>query len=216
VLLKVLSHVPDAQLSASIAHDQQHRSRSGNMNLLYSPFPRLGKRGTEYWSKFPLDTAHNIREWQRDCLSHGRSGPDNQRLGLTTRRSSEHKTGLQSPRIDITRNTTLESRDPHEPSEYPSSDTSVVDMHTRQCEGSGVSLSPKTISPLSRNGSIGAGEGRSGKAVQLSPRRSTVSQGTSYMPQPQPGATEGPNSIPQAPNSWSGAPSINFQHQFLW
>lgn len=69
VLLKVLSQIPDAQLASTLARDQSNRSDG------YSPFPRLGKRGIDYWRRFPLDTAGNIRKWQQDCSSQERPDP---------------------------------------------------------------------------------------------------------------------------------------------
>lgn len=68
MLLKVLAQIPDAQLASTLARDQSTRNDG------YSPFPRLGKRGTDYWRRFPLDTASNVRKWQQDCSSQ--EGPD--------------------------------------------------------------------------------------------------------------------------------------------
>lgn len=59
VLLKVLSQISDTQLESTFARDG---SNSG-----YTPCPPE-KKGTEYWRRFPLDTASSVREWQQDCM----------------------------------------------------------------------------------------------------------------------------------------------------
>ena len=207
VLLNVLSQISDAQLSASIAQGQQYRTRNNNGHLLYSPVPRLGRRGAEYWKRFPLDTPHNVREWQYDCLDQG--------LEPSTPSVSDNNTSLQLSGAEFAEETIVESNNQREPSEYPSSDMSQTEFNTKQGENNGVPLSPKTTSPLPPNFSRKSGKPPPTKAfrsiqsdVGLQTRRHTV--------QAQPETLEGLSTTPQEPNFWSGAPSVNFQQQFLW
>ncbi|KAE8353150.1 hypothetical protein BDV28DRAFT_157257 [Aspergillus coremiiformis] len=194
VLLQVLSRISDAQLSASIAQNkQQHRSRHSNGDSLYCPFPRLGKRGAEYWKEFPLDTAHRIREWQYDCLSHV-----NQSLGPSTPSIPD----MDTP--EFTEGMILESNDQRELSECSPSNISRPDMYANRQDETGISLSPQSTSPLARHVAIGPGETQLTKTVR------TVQTDTEL------DLAEGLSSIPQEPNFWSGAPSIDFQQQFLW
>lgn len=64
ILLNLLPHVSDEQLSTAIPHRESRGS--------YVPFPRLEKRGIESWSQFPLDTSHGIRMWQQACTESER------------------------------------------------------------------------------------------------------------------------------------------------
>jgi hypothetical protein len=63
ILLNLLPHISDEQLSLAIPH----RESSQDHGAGYVPFPRLEKRGIETWSQFPLDTSHGIRRWQQAC-----------------------------------------------------------------------------------------------------------------------------------------------------
>ncbi|KAK6832715.1 hypothetical protein RU639_004349 [Aspergillus parasiticus] len=214
VLLKVLSRISDAQLSASINQDRQHRTRRSG-DLLYSPYPRLGKRGAEYWKRFPLDTAHNVREWQDDCLSLPRSAPVNQDLRPSTPGSSDNNTTILSPRTGLTEETILGPSEQREPSEYQSSDISYTDVPTDRREKSNGSLSPDSASPSARNVAMRPGSPRLGKSAR-SIQNNTGPQTMSHVAQSQLEIAEGLSSIPQEPNSWSGAPPIHFQRRFLW
>ncbi|CAG8893016.1 unnamed protein product [Penicillium egyptiacum] len=69
ILLNLLPHVTDEQLSAAIP-----RESSGT----YVPFPRLEKRGIESWPQFPLDTPHGIRRWQQACTEPQRVAAETQ------------------------------------------------------------------------------------------------------------------------------------------
>jgi len=67
ILLNLLPHVSDEQLSLAISH----RESSQDHGTAYVPFPRLEKRGIETWSQFPLDTSHGVRRWQQACTDPG-------------------------------------------------------------------------------------------------------------------------------------------------
>ncbi|KAE8418202.1 hypothetical protein BDV36DRAFT_164961 [Aspergillus pseudocaelatus] len=215
VLLKVLSRISDAQLSSSINQDRQHRTRRSIGDLVYSPYPRLGKRGAEYWKRFPLDTAHSVREWQYDCLSHRRPSAANQNLGPSTPGSSDNNTTLLSSGTGLTEGRILGSNEPHEPFEYQSSDISGTPVPADRREENNRSLSPDSASPSTHNITMGPGAPRLGKSAR-SIQNDTRPQAMGYMAQPQLEVAEGLSSIPQEPNIWSGAPSVHFQRQFLW
>ncbi|KAL2835308.1 hypothetical protein BJY01DRAFT_252774 [Aspergillus pseudoustus] len=59
LLLGLLEQVSDSKLSSSITH--------------ITVQPRPGKRGSEYWKRFPLRSVEDIRSWQEDAL---RSAPE--------------------------------------------------------------------------------------------------------------------------------------------
>ncbi|KAE8374045.1 hypothetical protein BDV26DRAFT_52934 [Aspergillus bertholletiae] len=215
VLLKVLSRISDTQLSTSINQDEQHRTRSSIGDSLYSPFPRLGKRGADYWKRFPLDTAHNVREWQYDCLSHRRSAPVNQDLDPSSPGSPDNNSTLLSLRVGHTEETIVGPNKQREPREYPSSDKSPSGVPTDRREENNRSLSPGPVSQSTRHAFTGLGTLRLEEPFR-SIQKDTGPRAGSHMAQPQLEAAEGLDSTPQEPNIWSGAPSINFQRQFLW
>ncbi|KAJ5374123.1 hypothetical protein N7517_006129 [Penicillium concentricum] len=87
ILLNLLPHVSDEQLSAAIPRREIQDHGTGT----YVPFPRLEKRGIESWSQFPLDTSHGIRKWQQACTE-----PES--VGLETQGSKKRR--LQNERSD--------------------------------------------------------------------------------------------------------------------
>ncbi|CAI7621725.1 unnamed protein product [Penicillium glandicola] len=58
ILLNLLPHVSDEQLSAAIPHRESSQDHGSGT---------LEKRGMESWSQFPLDTSLGIRRWQQAC-----------------------------------------------------------------------------------------------------------------------------------------------------
>lgn len=70
VLLRLLSQVSDPELSHIFPED----SLLGDTGTGYAPLARLEKKGAEEWSQFPLDSAQNIRKWQRVCTRQGSNG----------------------------------------------------------------------------------------------------------------------------------------------
>ena len=85
ILLNLLPHISDEQLSAAIPRG------SGGTHV---PFPRLEKRGIENWSHFPLDSPQGIRRWQQACTESESVGEEMQ--GSKRRR-------LQSAQLSTTR-----------------------------------------------------------------------------------------------------------------
>ncbi|KAJ5824026.1 hypothetical protein N7447_006366 [Penicillium robsamsonii] len=88
ILLDLLPHVSDEQLSAAIPRRENSQDHGTGT---YMPFPRLAKRGIESWSQFPLDTSHGIRGWQQACTEPAR-------VGLETQGSKKRR--LQNERSD--------------------------------------------------------------------------------------------------------------------
>ncbi|GFF43018.1 hypothetical protein IFM61606_03275 [Aspergillus udagawae] len=62
VLLRLLAHMSDEQLAIAVERDK-------------SPFLRSGKNDAQYWRRYPMRTAPELREWQRDCLAETRVSP---------------------------------------------------------------------------------------------------------------------------------------------
>ncbi|KAL2822602.1 hypothetical protein BJX63DRAFT_427163 [Aspergillus granulosus] len=67
LLLGLLEQVSDSQISSSIPHVPT-QSRSG-------------KRGSEYWKRFPLRSVEGVRSWQEDAL---RSAPERSKASTPT------------------------------------------------------------------------------------------------------------------------------------
>lgn len=75
LLLQLLPIVPSEQLELAAAGVNGQRGSQGRDSPdghgRKSP-PILNKKtGIEYWDKFPLDSADNIRRWQQDCALQG-------------------------------------------------------------------------------------------------------------------------------------------------
>lgn len=185
------------------------------------PLLRLGRRGVDYWKSYPLDSAENIRKWERDFVQQ-------RSLSTVDRRSSQ--VAWQAPDVDLaslqaarrlslpvgafnyTKRTSATEESPHHVGSAqvgenvlhsPSETAAMVNRpdqqeHHARCDGSTVSVSwPDTMHP-----------------------------GTASIPshmlldafnQPQSSSSDvfGLN-INQEPSSWRGAPPPRFQQQFLW
>lgn len=77
VLLRLLSRVSDPELSHIFPED----SLLSDTETGYAPLARLGKKGVEEWSQFPLDSAQNIRNWQRVCTGQESNGSGSPAVG---------------------------------------------------------------------------------------------------------------------------------------
>ncbi|KGO38806.1 hypothetical protein PEX1_028450 [Penicillium expansum] len=96
ILLNLLPHISDEQLSAAIPR----RANSG----AYVPFPRLEKRGMESWSEFPLDTSHSIRRWQQACT-------ESESMGVETQGSKRRRLQNERPYDSIQMSTAIREID---------------------------------------------------------------------------------------------------------
>lgn len=194
MLLKVLSQFPDAQLASALSRDQ-FSSANG-----YAPFSRLGKKGTEYWKKFPLETAENVREWQHDC--------SREMYGSTDERDK-----VQFEPSTITEISTNASQ--YEPNQSDSGAHGHYDdsleFESRIAPPEASHTVHMTASPplrLQENASTGQSRKRQ-RSAGTSLNESCILNSPS-----QPLPVEAHTS--QEPSLWTGAPPIKFQKQFLW
>lgn len=169
---------------------------SSNANRSYVPFLRLSARGAEYWKKYPLDTARNIREWQYDCVSQEKSDELN---------------GIQSEPMHTPANTPTAKQDNQDDMTdeaqnnlgfgYRATLSHEVSQHEAQ------TVHPEASPPLPQQQH--ASTSQPGKRKRSTERQSLQSNSPS-----QQSPTD--NNISQQPSLWTGAPSIKFQEQFLW
>ncbi|KAJ5964201.1 uncharacterized protein N7479_004077 [Penicillium vulpinum] len=87
ILLSLLPHVSDEQLSAAIARRESSQDHGTGT---YVPFARLERRGIESWWRFPLDTSDGIRRWQQACT-------EPKRVGLETQGSEKRRLQNEAP-----------------------------------------------------------------------------------------------------------------------
>ncbi|KAE8147856.1 hypothetical protein BDV25DRAFT_142334 [Aspergillus avenaceus] len=189
VLLRVLAQASDSQLSAALVGERQMRSDE------YSPFLRAGKRGAEYWKEFPLDTVSSVRRWQRDCSGFG-GGASGRDVGVDadfgTRSPGERAKGKAVRGYDR------------------SSSQVSCDAHPSRSLGDGGRVSSRSTSPIADKQQDKSGVEKTGTPIQDTTARLTSAE------QSQADVVPDRSSTPREPNLWSGAPSVNFQQQFLW
>ncbi|CAG7923658.1 unnamed protein product [Penicillium olsonii] len=161
ILLNLLPHVSDDQLSWAIPH----RESGQDSGTPYVPFPRLERRGIETWSQFPLDTSRGIRRWQQACADGS--------VGLDSPSPKKRRVQNESPSKHNRESVMLSNGFPG---------TGDVFIET---EGSS-SLMPEVTSSI---------EGH---------------------PTQSPGDINGQIPATQKMSTWDGAPSYEFQRQFLW
>lgn len=192
VLLKVLSQIPDAQLASALS---QHQSNSTTGSGPYSPFSRLGKRGAEYWSGFPLDTARHVREWQHDCLSQGSSTGGVLDKVQNIQHAQSQDSDANQAEVGVDGHDSLElvpETAPHE--------ASHAEMHTAY---------PEASPPLHL-------QQRNADTSHPRKRKRSTERETRPLYQLHSNTPDSSPHISQEPSSWTGAPPITFQEQFLW
>ncbi|GJP94632.1 transcriptional regulator family: Fungal Specific TF [Aspergillus niger] len=204
LLLNLLAQIPDSQLSASVQGRQDRSSRhrnSGSPPQTYSSSSsRLGKRGTDYWKRFPLHTVQDIRDWQNDCLSNDGDG------------STRHSSGPEAVK-----------RPSASQSEYQPETVSPKDQMPEFQGYRDMPTLPRIHqieipnSPIDAGSSpakVAYGSGFDGEARENRPRMDPVFEAIQY----QRARAEAVHEFPgmQKPSLWRGAPSVSFQQQFLW
>ncbi|KAJ5929082.1 hypothetical protein N7454_006930 [Penicillium verhagenii] len=157
-----------------------------NATTSYTPLARIEKKGIDHWAKYPLDTAMNIRKWQQAC------------------------TGLKS---DDT-----ENRSPKEGA--PSSDTKHYKDTRRELDHTEhiMTHDPRTISG-GQDRQISVPSGLRGHREEYTRSSSIPHWGLHQSEEPFEDSEpdRGEDTLPVINNSsWDGAPSANFQQQFLW
>lgn len=172
----------------------------------YTPLARLEKKGVTNWSDLPLDTARNIRRWEEACT--------NQMTTPTNEQSIEEP--IQPP--PKAPNPIIEENEPLAKKRKYNSQfgnhlryMAVHPHHPTQKEPKSLSPSPpqvpnpETIGILKDKTSRSVCKGMFAGVwpLEREPIAHTLTRG------------ELPPSK-ENPSSWEGAPSLNFQQQFLW
>lgn len=198
MLLKVLSQISDAQLASALG-DQ---SNNGNGSANYAPFSRLGKRGAEYWKKFPLDTARSVREWQNDCSRERSGSTDKQAVqSEPTPITTQHAPRQEANTNDVDTRNRYDDFLEFEARTTPS-EASHTEMHTARAEAS---------PPLRLQQNSSTSQLRKRQRSEETPVNQThLLNSPSQLP-----PTEARHTS-QEPSLWTGAPPIKFQKQFLW
>ncbi|RHZ59394.1 uncharacterized protein CDV56_103964 [Aspergillus thermomutatus] len=209
VLLKLLAQMTDEQLSVAVERDQSLSQPR------YPPFLRFGKNDAQYWRRYPLRTARELREWQQDCLN--------------IEKLSSAETGVDGPpRTSPSRRTEFSGQ-----SEVEADENSSVAYESQQIE----QLSVPNFEQVTSTPEVGVaresapvihGNGmnqwvarKNGYDSPNELKRSPTAMGFIYVPsslertqledtQPLHAST------PPGPSLWSEAPSVTFQRQFLW
>lgn len=196
VLLKVLSQIPDSQLTSALSQGQ---SSSTTGSGSYSPFSRLGKRGAEYWNGFPLDTTRHVREWQHDCLSQKSTStggvPDRVQPESMNIQHTQSQDSNQAE-VGVDDNDPLESVP-----KITSYEVSPTEMHTAHPEEASSPLHPQQ---------------QNASTSQHRKRKRSTEKETRSPYQLDSNTPDSSRHISQEPSSWTGAPPITFQEQFLW
>lgn len=185
-LLRLLAQVSDAQLSEAIPDERSAK----NGGVSYMPMARLEKKGVDDWPHFPLDTARNIREWQHACTGQG-LGSSVSHYSIQTDQSSSDVCGQHRGQK---RKLGSSGRGPGEETARDYSELMIPRHDDEQ--------SPE--SPL-----------ETGFAQRNPPSTRREYLDLSRI---QPNELMSPSELHpvQTQSSWGGAPSLNFQKQFLW
>ncbi|KEY77852.1 transcription factor C6 [Aspergillus fumigatus] len=193
ILLRLLAHMTDEQLSIALERNQ-------------SPFLRSGKNDAQYWRRYPLRTACDLRKWQQDCFARTSvAGPP---MFSSSRRTdasaqSEVEADEISPGAPESQQT---EEQPVPPSEQDPSTRKEGQRSTQTIHGKNMNQHvawENSYNPSNelRKSSTATGFMYRPSSLELIPFRDTQSlhAGT-----------------PPGPSLWSGAPSVAFQRQFLW
>lgn len=199
VLLKLLPHVSNAELATTFPDD---KDRQGDAGAGYMPLARLEKKGVEEWSQYPLDTAANIRKWQRACTGQG--NPESDDCGHEADQSSVNdppERGIKRKRLRTShQGQSLRGR-------LPSSEANTArDGPWHSALSSEASM--QTPGEYFRLTELGYRAGLPETRVE-----------------PPSASNTGVNEAIRSPRDlrsmqtgciWDGAPSLSFQQQFLW
>lgn len=193
VLLKVLSQISDAQLASTLSRDQSNSANG------YSPFSRMGKKGNEYWKRYPLVTAENVREWQQDCTQE-MSGSTDEQDRVHSEPSTSTAVSTHTQRYEPNQG------DAGARGRYDDS----LEFESRMAPPEASHSVHTAASPplrLQENASTGQSRKRQRSAGINEP---CILNSPSQSPPVETHHTS------QKPSLWTGAPPIKFQKQFLW
>lgn len=203
VLLRLLSQVSDAQLSNAFPRDGAISQGSGT----YMPLARLDRRGVDEWSQFTLDNAQNIREWQH--LLTGQSAVDS---------GTPPTMGDQSPVQD---HLGVGVKRKHGDSGDNGYRDSILDQGYFPMSSPGISLPHQRhdqplLSPVTTRPHLD----QYWLSFEAATRKSQMEKKADFsgpLDLPMEDSIESQGIEPvQTSSKWEGAPSVNFQQQFLW
>lgn len=197
VLLKILPHVSDTELATAFRKGEDHQHDTGTG---YMPLARVEKKGVEEWSRFPLDTATNIRKWQRACTGQGTMESDD--------RTPEADRSSSNGQLEDTKRKRFDSS---------------TQRPKRACNHPYFGATAARGGPGQSASSSNTHGQTPGEYLHLAPpfhgqslvRTTFQTQGT---PDTRVNEPIGPNNLRsmQSACAWDGAPSLSFQQQFLW
>lgn len=195
-LLRLLSQVSDTQLSAAFPN---HCSNTLE-NTTYMPMARIGKKGTDEWAQFSLDTAENIRKWQRVCTGQDAIGPSQQA------RRDEHQAHIRPDCPSDRKRKRMASETAEDRSFEDQVQSSEVSDPRRSRNG--WSSTPNPFYPSPEHSFLRAGT-RQNLSIERMQPDVIEAVTTRQIPDDQPTAA-------QMSSSWDGAPPLSFQQTFLW
>lgn len=198
VLLRLLSQVSEAQLSNAFPKDGAVSHDGG---ITYMPLARLERRGIDDWSQFPLDSAQNIRGWQHALIGQGKviSG---------TPPIKADQSPVQASQDGGVKRKFNEASGHHGSISVPSP-LSVTSRGVYQQDDQPLP------SPVATRPRLDQYWLSFESATQNAPmdERSQFSRALNLLDEPK--EPEGVQPV-QSNSNWEGAPSANFQQQFLW
>lgn len=204
-MIRLLSQVSDTQLSNAFpSHDVT--GRDGGLN--YIPLARIDRRGIDEWSQFPLDNAQNIRDWQHVLTGQGTedsgtSSPDkadqspvhyHQGGGVKRKRLEQNENSFRDPSFD-------------EGSIPMISPSGAIPHHRHE---------QPLVSPVNTRPHLDQ-YWLSFESATKRAQMENKSQFSGMLNLPMEAPIQ-PDELPsvQRNSTWEGAPSVNFQQQFLW
>jgi len=203
VLLRLLSQVSDTQLSNAFPRDGA-TNRDGSL-ATYMPLARLERRGTDDWSHFPLDSAQNVRDWQRFLVGQSTmdSGfpPDEAEQSPVLHQGNS---GVKRKHSDLDGNR-ISSLDHKFPSMLPAKGASSH-HHYEQAMPSPISTRPQ-LDQYWLSFEAATKRSQLENNIDLSASSAVPTGSLAELAETKP---------IQSNSSWEGAPSAKFQQQFLW
>lgn len=198
-LLRLLSQVSNAQLLEAFP---DYSSFDGTGPCGYVPLARIERKGIVDWAQFPLNTADNIRKWQRGCVGQDATSPSHPVVGSERSRSGSGCPGGRKRKhsaLEGSRNRTLGER--------------VKFSGASDSLNGGESWSPSPTAFYRAQERPFVPE-----QAQKDPN---INESGDYEVEtadigPHPPIWEDKAITAQTSSSWDGAPSLNFQQRFLW
>ncbi|KAL4891644.1 hypothetical protein BDV59DRAFT_181391 [Aspergillus ambiguus] len=193
LLLRVLCQISDEQLFTAIAHDT---SVEEDPKSSERSFTRPAKPGSEYWRNFPLDTVLHIREWQLDSLNQDNYRSTYKEAAIDSKMATTSPTAPPAFRSAKCRR---------------GADTSQEDLEL----DNSIYLSARASLPDPAGLTFPVEMRRGGPQLFTNVESPTLQPTNIDGPKLQDHGGPKPRKHEER-SSWSGAPSLTFQEQFLW